>query len=86
MPTPQPSSVNRCLSYGSIAVRRRRDQDNSYKRKHLTGACRHFRGSVHDHPGRKWAGTALKQYLRALHPDPHAVGSGSGETGAGVGF
>lgn len=32
-----------CLTCYSIAAQRHHDQDNSYKRKHLTGACLQFR-------------------------------------------
>jgi hypothetical protein len=31
-----------CLRLGFIAVKRYHDQDNSYKGKHLIGACLHF--------------------------------------------
>lgn len=39
----KPSYLIMCLSHCSIAVKRHHDQGNSYKRKHLIGACIQFR-------------------------------------------
>lgn len=48
--------VTPCLSHCSSAVKRQHDQDNSYKRKYLTGGgglAYSFRRLVHYHHGRK---------------------------------
>jgi hypothetical protein len=56
------------LNYCSIAVMKQQTKD-TYKRKHLIGACLQFQRLNHDHHCREYgsrqAGMALKQWLRA---------------------
>ena len=74
-----------CLSQCSIAVKRRSGHSNSYKRKHLTGACTQFRGLLHYHRGGKHGGTqvdmVLEREARVLHLDPQAATGRGGDTG-----
>ena len=52
-----------------VGTKRQRDQDNSYKRKHLIGGLLTV-SEVHYHQRGKQTGMVLEEQLRALHPDP----------------
>ena len=67
---------------GSVAVKRRHDHGNSYKRKHLTGVGLQFRGLTHCYSKKKNGGTqadmVLEKELRLLHPDKQTAGKENG--------
>ena len=50
------SRVSSCSSHCSIAVKRHKDQANSYKRKPLTGGLHTISEAVHYHHGREHGG------------------------------
>lgn len=66
-----------CLSYGSIAARRHRDQGYVQMKACTWGLAYSFRGRVHDHQGRKLDGrqteAALGQ-LRTFSSYPQVIG------------